>query len=216
LVILGLACTAGCSGRGSFLTGGPTTGQLKASLAHMEVENQQLRKQVAQLRTDSRAIEDRLVREELNNGDLTARLDNARNLLRDRGVEFDEKPRTASNSRRSMFDDDDDEDYASSGAGAGSRRTLPTGQPSKRTRKPPFARIPGRIERDLDEEDLDEDAVSSRRPTWSPSGQRTSKTNSKHRSGDLLIDDQTMREEQLRWTSIGELNSNGQGGTTRR
>ena len=34
-------------------------------------------------------MEDRLVQEQIENGDLTARLDDARNLLRDRGIEAD-------------------------------------------------------------------------------------------------------------------------------
>ena len=36
-------------------------------------------------------MEDRLVQEQIDNGDLTARLDDARNLLRDRGLEPDVK-----------------------------------------------------------------------------------------------------------------------------
>jgi len=209
LVLTGVS---GCSGRGNFLTGGPTTGQLKTSLAHAEVQNQQLQKQVAQLKTDNRSIEDRLVREELNNGDLTARLDNARNLLRGRGVELDEKPRTASNGRRNLFDDEED-DLDSSGSG--SRRTLPAGRQSRKTRKPPSVRIPGRIEGASDEDEY-EDSVSSRRPTWSPGGLRTSKSASRKSSGDLVVDDQAIHEDQFRWTSIGDSSAKGKGQTTRR
>jgi hypothetical protein len=209
LVLTGMS---GCSGRGNFLTGGPTTGQLKTSLAHAEVQNQQLQKQVAQLKTDNRSIEDRLVREELNNGDLTARLDNARNLLRGRGVELDEKPRTASNGRRNMFDD---EEIDLDSSGSGSRRTLPAGRQSRKTRKPPSVRIPGRIEGTSDE-DEDEDNVSSRRPTWSPGGLRTSKSASRKGSGDILVDGQAFHEDQMRWTSIGDSVTNGKGQTTRR
>jgi hypothetical protein len=206
-----LAGLWGCSGRGNFLTGGPTQGQLKASLAHAEVQNQQLQKQVDQLKTDNRAIEDRLVREELNNGDLTARLDNARNLLRDRGVDLGEKSRTASNNRRPTFDDENDPDSS----GFGSPRTLPAGQRSRRSRKPPFAKIPGRIEDDWDE-DEDADSVSSRRSTWSPGGLRTSKARSRRGSGDLVVGAQAFPEDQLRWTSIGDSSAKGKGRTTRR
>lgn len=212
LFVLVLTGMSGCSGRGNFLTGGPTVGQLKTSLAHAEVQNQQLQKQVAQLKTDNRSIEDRLVREELNNGDLTARLDNARNLLRGRGVELEERPRTASNSRHNMFDDEEDDLDSSN---AGSRRTLPAGRQSRKTRRPPSVRIPGRIEGTLDE-DEDEDAVSSRRPTWSPGGLRTSKSNSRRSSGDLVVDDQAFHEDQFRWTSIGDSTTAGKGPTARR
>src|SRR5437016_4248954 len=82
LVCAGLSGLAGCSGRGAFLSGGPTVGQLKTSLSHLEYENAQLKRAVAKLQQESRTMEDRLVQEEIDNGDLTARLDDARNLLR--------------------------------------------------------------------------------------------------------------------------------------
>ena len=72
------------------------------------------------------------MQEQIDNGDLTARLDDARNLLRDRGV---------------------DAGRASSGHAVAVRqairprgrdpraRTLPTGRRDRRRRKPPFAQI---------------------------------------------------------------------------
>ncbi len=202
-LVLGIASASGCAGNGNFLTGRPTQGQLKASLAHVEVENQQLQKQVAKLRSDNRSMEDRLVREEQANGDLTARLDSARNLLKDRGVELEDKRQASTRERRSSLNDDELDDL---NAGDGSsRRTLPAGQKSRGSRKAPFVQIPNRIE-DIDE---DEDDVSSRRPTWAPGGQRTSKSSRQMPSGDPVVDDHARREDQLRWTSIGDLGGKG-------
>lgn len=64
-------------------------GQLKTSLSHLEYENQQLKKSTAKLERENRSMEDRLVQEQLATGDLTARLDDARNLLRERGIDAD-------------------------------------------------------------------------------------------------------------------------------
>ena len=89
---------AGVRGRADFLTGGPTSGQLKTSLSHLEYENQQLKRSVAKLEQENRAMEDRLVQEQIDNGDLTARLDDARNLLRDRGLDPDVRARSPARS----------------------------------------------------------------------------------------------------------------------
>ncbi len=130
----GLIALAGCSGRSTFLSGGPTVGQLKTSLSHLEYENAQLKRDVAKLEQENRTIEDRLVKEQLDNGDLTARLDDARNLLRDRGEEKSELARTRSDDVRNA-----------SGDGSGAR-ALPAGRASTKKRKLPVARIPGQIE----------------------------------------------------------------------
>jgi hypothetical protein len=116
---------AGCSGRQSFLTGGPSVGQLKTSLSHLEYENGQLKRSVAKLERENRSIEDRLVQEQLDNGELTAKLDDARNLARERGLDLD----TQVGSHR-----------ADDGT---TPRTLPAG---RKGRKPPFAVIPGQVE----------------------------------------------------------------------
>jgi hypothetical protein len=86
LLCAGLCAGGGCSGQSSFLTRGPTVGQLKTSLSHLEYENEQLKKTTAKLERENRSMEDRLVQEQLENGDVTARLDDARNLLRERGL----------------------------------------------------------------------------------------------------------------------------------
>jgi hypothetical protein len=64
-------------------------GQLKTSLSHLEYENEQLKKSTAKLERENRSMEDRLVQEQLENGEVTARLDDARNLLRERGMDED-------------------------------------------------------------------------------------------------------------------------------
>ena len=123
----------GCSGRPAFLTGGPTVGQLKTSVAHLEYENAQMKRDVARLRRENHQMEDRLVQQEQDNGELTARLDDARNLLRDRGLD----PETRSAARP-----DDSRGASDSGDGF---RAVPAGQSNRKRRKPPVARIPGQI-----------------------------------------------------------------------
>jgi hypothetical protein len=132
LFCAGLCSGAGCSGQSNFLTGGPTVGQLKTSLSHLEYENQQLKKSTAKLERENRSMEDRLVQEQMETGDLTARLDDARNLLRDRGIDADVRV----GSHR---------DGESLGASSGAREradrsSFPEGSRSRR-RKTPFAQI---------------------------------------------------------------------------
>src|SRR5579875_1682187 len=131
VIVTGLMILSGCSGRSTFLSGGPTMGQMKTSLAHLEYENAQMKRDLAKLRRENRQMEDRLVQQEQDNGELAARLDDARNLLRERGLEPDEQ--TASG-RDGMRGD--------AGTG-GTARTLPAGQSTRKRRKPPVARIPG-------------------------------------------------------------------------
>jgi hypothetical protein len=115
-----LLCVSGCAQSGPLLTQGTTVGSLKTSLSHLEYENQQLKREVATLKAENRDVEGRLVQEESANGELTARLDDARDLLRGRGASNDEI--------------------------GGGPKTLPAGQSSRKKRKPPFARIPGEID----------------------------------------------------------------------
>jgi len=137
LICAGLSAAQGCSGQTSFLTGGPTVGQLKTSLSHLEYENQQLKHSVAKLQQENRSIEDRLVQEQIDNGDLAARLDDARNLLSDRGVD----PDFRFGSRRGG-----DSVRGSSGEFDGSApRTMRAGQRVRPRRKPPFAQISGPV-----------------------------------------------------------------------
>ena len=148
LACLATAC-AGCSGRGTYITGGPTTGQLKTSLSRLEYENDQLKTQVARLKEESRSLEDRLVREQLHSGDLAARLDDARNIIRDRGYEFD--------------------DGGEADAPLARPRTLPAGRATPR-RKPPTARIPS----PADDEEIPPLNLEADRSTSRSSRQRPS------------------------------------------
>ncbi len=107
--------SSGCSGRTSYITGGPSNGQLKTSLSRLEYENDQLKTQVARLKEENRTMEDRLVQEQLHTGTLTAKLNDVQNVMRDRGLEVDEIPDRP--------------------------RTLPAGRRTSKPRKPPTARI---------------------------------------------------------------------------
>ncbi len=131
-----LLMITGCAGRESILTGGPTAGQMKTSLSHLQYENEQLKTEVARLKEESRSMEDRLVQEQIHNGDLTARLDDARNILRDRGL--DTETRVGARTKGKRNTDPEDE--------IAQPRTLPAGRTSKKPRKPPAASIPGDLD----------------------------------------------------------------------
>jgi hypothetical protein len=124
---------SGCSGRSSFLSGGPTVGQMKTSLAHLEYENAQIKRDLAKTRRENRQLEDRLVQQEQDNGELTARLDDARNLLRERGVDPSERTDPGPNGSGGFSE------------GSDGARTLPAGQSNRKRRQPPFVRIPGQF-----------------------------------------------------------------------
>jgi hypothetical protein len=117
---------AGCAQPGPLLSGRASVGTLKASVSHLEFENHQLRRQVAGLEADNRKIEQSLVQERSANGELSARLDDARALLGQRGVGADEGSAAAS--------------------GSSIRSTMPAGNSTRKRRKPPFAQIPGHLD----------------------------------------------------------------------
>jgi len=131
-----LLMITGCAGRDSILTGGPTAGQMKTSLSHLQYENEQLKTEVARLKEESRSMEDRLVQEQIHNGDLTARLDDARNILRDRGLDTETRVGARTKGKRNTNPDDE----------IAQPRTLPAGRTSKKPRKPPAASIPGDLD----------------------------------------------------------------------
>jgi hypothetical protein len=106
-------------------------GQLKTSVSHLEYENAQLKRDLAKLEQENRQIEDRLVQEQLVNGEVTAQLDNARNRLRDQGLDPEDQSRLS---------------RGGAGDGSARARALPAGRASTKRRKPPVARIPGQIE----------------------------------------------------------------------
>ena len=141
-----LAAVAGCAQSGPLLSHQAALGTLKASVSHLEYENQQLRRQVTDLKAENRQVEDRLVQEESVNGELSARLDDARALLSRRG---------------SGASDGFDPDPSNSG------KALPAGRSTRKPRKPPFAQIPGRIDEAPPADDEGSDARSFEpRSSW--------------------------------------------------
>jgi hypothetical protein len=136
MLMVSLVSIAGCAGKESLLTGGSSVGQLKTTLSHLQFENEQLKTKVAQLEEEHRTVEDRLVQEQIHNGDLAARLDDARNLLRDRGPEADTRMGARSRGSRA-FDSDENR---------GGVRTLPAGRTTRKPRKPPAASIRGDLD----------------------------------------------------------------------
>jgi hypothetical protein len=180
------AASAGCAGQSNFLTGGPTVGQMKASLSHLEFENEQLKKRTAKLEQESRSFEDRLVQEQIDNGDLTARLDDARNLLRDRGLE----PDVRLGSRRRGEEDD------LTGNDDGSRaRTLPAGRTSRQRRKTPFAQISGPVTSLPPAKDDDGAAAE-------PTRDRDARTRRSTRGLDDDLDHHSFHTGELRWLPV--------------
>jgi hypothetical protein len=190
-VVIILVCTllgvsAGCSGQTPFLSGGPTVGQLKTSLSHLESENDRLKRTVAKLQQENRSIEDRLVQEQIDNGDLTARLDDARNLLRDGGLE----PDVRVGSRR--FRDGGDGGSADDGANG---RTLPAGRAARQRRKAPFAQISGSVSELPPVHDDDEKTGESREA-------RDAKTKRSRRRFDDDLDHHSFHSGPLRWLPV--------------
>jgi hypothetical protein len=109
---------------------------MKTSLSHLQYENEQLKTEVARLKEESQSMEDRLVQEQIHNGDLTARLDDARNILRDRGLDTETRIGSRAKGKNSAEPDDE----------LAQPRTLPAGRTSKKPRKPPAASIPGDLD----------------------------------------------------------------------
>jgi hypothetical protein len=147
-VLAAVGLLSGCAGTGPLLPSRTTLGSLKTSVSHLEYENDQLRSQVAKLESEKRDVEDRLVQEEWANGDLSKRLDDARQVLSQRGLD---DSLLSGGSR------------ADSG-GADSARTLPAGQSNRKRRKAPFAQIPGRIENAPSSEPVDDSFVNPKQP----------------------------------------------------
>jgi hypothetical protein len=178
---------AGCSGQSQFLTGGPTVGQLKTSLSHLEYENDQLKRSMAKLQQENRSMEDRLVQEQIDNGELTARLDDARNLLRDHDLE----PDIRVGSRRLR----DGSDGAYDDKGRASGRTLPTGRAARGRRKAPFAQISGPVSVLPPVEDDNDGGAASREG-------RDATTNRPRRRFDDDLDHHSFHNGPLRWLPI--------------
>jgi hypothetical protein len=183
-----LSVSTGCSGQSGFLTGGPTVGQMKTSLSHLEYENVELKRSVAKLQQENRSMEGRLVQEQIDNGDLTARLDDARNLLRDRGIESDVRVgsrRPGGNGTGSSREDDDT-----------SGRTVPASRAERQRRKPPFAQISGQVDALPSVEDDDN---SSKRKSRA---RRNTKSDRSGQGFDDVLDNHSYHSGQLRWNPV--------------
>jgi outer membrane murein-binding lipoprotein Lpp len=130
MILIGLAgssLTAGCAQQGPLLSRRTTIGTLKATVSQLEFEREQLRREIAALKSENQRIENLLAQEEATNGELQARLDDARTVLRNRGY--------------------DDEFLASPSRSAPNPpATKPAARPSRPGRKPPFARIPAQLD----------------------------------------------------------------------
>jgi len=174
--LLATAALAGCSGRGTYITGGPSSGQLKSSLSRLEFENDQLKTQVARLKEENRQFEDRLVQEQLHNGEITAKLDDVRNMMRDRGY------------------DDPDGDLD---APVARPKTLPAGRTTPPRRKAPSAQISRASETDEIPPIRIDDAPRSDRSPGTSRRSRSSTTSEP-------ADDLGFSEKDLRWTPIAQ------------
>lgn len=111
----------GCAQSGPLTSRNTTLGSLKASVSQLEFDNEKLRKEVAELKADNARLDTQLAQEREANGEVTARLDDAKNLLRRQGGDVQ-----ALGIPPKSFEDD--------GIPPPARRT--------RGRKPPSATIP--------------------------------------------------------------------------
>jgi hypothetical protein len=128
-----LACAglgSGCAQPGPLLGRRTTIGTLKASVSQLEFEKAQLARALDEQKAEFRRVESRLSQEEDANGELTARLNDARVMLRARGYDTE----GLAGPTRSATEPDE------------RPTTTPAGRSSRPGRKPPFARIPGRVD----------------------------------------------------------------------
>jgi hypothetical protein len=146
VLLAATSLVVGCAQPGPIFSRYTTIGTLKTSLSHLEFENQQLRSKVATLESENRDVENRLVQEEAVNGDLSARLDDARDVLTQNGANWG---------------------GSSGGANQGGSpsRTLPAGRSNRTPRKPPYARIPGRLDTATPRDDFNDDFNRSTLPS---------------------------------------------------
>ena len=77
-------------------------GSLKASVSQLEFENENLKKEVGELKADNTRIDNQLVQEREANGEIAARLDDAKDLIRRQGGNVQAMGNTSSKN----FEDD--------------------------------------------------------------------------------------------------------------
>lgn len=77
----------GCASPGSnpFTARQTMVGSLKASVSQLEFENEKLKREVGELKADNSRLDNQLAQEREANGEIAARLDDARDLLRRQG-----------------------------------------------------------------------------------------------------------------------------------
>ena len=90
-----VGATAGCSQPGPFLHRQTMMGALKSNVAQLESEKDRLAKQLADQKSETRRLENELAAVEDKNGELAARLDDARTLIGRQGGDADDFGATA-------------------------------------------------------------------------------------------------------------------------
>jgi hypothetical protein len=81
-LILAALVPTGCAQPGPFTSRQTMVGSLKASVSQLEFENEKLRKDVAELKADNARLDTQLAQEVDANGEMSARLDDAKDLIR--------------------------------------------------------------------------------------------------------------------------------------
>jgi hypothetical protein len=132
MMLASTSLVVGCAQPGSILGRRTRIGTLTASVSQLEFEKAQLARKLAEQEVENRRIESCLAQEEDANGEMAARLDDARVMLRARGYDADGLAGVGPTRRAPDGDD--------------RPTTTPAGRSSRPGRKPPFARIPGRID----------------------------------------------------------------------
>lgn len=127
--LLALAALApiGCAQPGFFSSRQTMAGSLKASVSQLEFENEKLRKEVGELKADNSRLDNQLAQERDVNGEMSARLDDAKSLLRRQGGNAQALGPPSRNS-------EDDEIPPPA--------TVPPGRSIRQSRKSPTTQIP--------------------------------------------------------------------------
>ena len=127
---LAVLAPLGCAQPGPFTSRQTMLGSLKAGVSQLEFENEKLRKEVGELKADNSRLDNQLVQEREANGEIAARLDDAKDLIRRQGGNAQAIGGPSKN-----YEDD----------GIPPPVATPRGRTMKGSRKPPAAQIP-RIE----------------------------------------------------------------------
>ncbi len=141
LAALGFALTtagfpSGCAQSGPIASHRNTVGSLKASVSQLEFDNGNLRKQVADIKSEATRVENELVQEKDANGELSARLDDAKDVIRRQGGDVTALNRGSGAASKASNSTASADDEIPNPAKASPIRRLRGG------RKPPSAQIP--------------------------------------------------------------------------